>query len=149
MSVSIMIFGRKFLYLTNLMDYFLLIKPMDLLQLNKLKLTNNCKQQRTANTGLAKVAVQYSADTFVVNQSLVLRINICGGNRHLRQAVAVSPNKNQKINTTSMERQEYISYFKDITTLLQALKLLFRKHFFFIFIDMKMFQRLTWSKHHF
>ena len=38
------------------------------------------------NTGLAKVAVQYSADTFVVNQSLVLRINICGENRHLRQA---------------------------------------------------------------
>ena len=40
----------------------------------------------TANTGLAKVAVQCSADTFVVNQSLVLRINICGENRHLRQA---------------------------------------------------------------
>ena len=38
------------------------------------------------NTGLAKVAVQFSADTFVVNQSLVLRINICGENRHLRQA---------------------------------------------------------------
>jgi len=35
---------------------------------------------------LAKVAVQCSADTFVVNQSLVLRINICGKNRHLRQA---------------------------------------------------------------
>jgi len=32
------------------------------------------------NTGLAKVAVQCSADTFVVNQSLVLRINICGEN---------------------------------------------------------------------
>ena len=43
-------------------------------------------KQRTANTGLAKVAVQCSADTFVVNQSLVLRINICGENRHLRQA---------------------------------------------------------------
>ncbi len=40
----------------------------------------------TANTGLAKVAVQYSADSFVVNQNLVLRINICGENRHLRQA---------------------------------------------------------------
>ena len=40
----------------------------------------------TDNTGLAKVAVQCSADTFVVNQSLVLRINICGKNRHLRQA---------------------------------------------------------------
>ncbi len=39
-----------------------------------------------ANTGLAKVAVQFSAGTFVVNQSLVLRINICGENRHLRQA---------------------------------------------------------------
>jgi hypothetical protein len=38
------------------------------------------------NTGLAKVAVQCSADTFVVNQSLVLRINICGESRHLRQA---------------------------------------------------------------
>ena len=43
-------------------------------------------EQRTANTGLAKVAFQCSADTFVVNQSLVLRINICGENRHLRQA---------------------------------------------------------------
>jgi hypothetical protein len=38
------------------------------------------------NTGLAKVAVQCSVDTFVVNQTLVLRINICGENRHLRQA---------------------------------------------------------------
>jgi hypothetical protein len=43
-------------------------------------------ESTTANTGLAKVAVQFSADTFVVNQSLVLRINICGKNRHLRQA---------------------------------------------------------------
>jgi hypothetical protein len=38
------------------------------------------------NSGLAKVSVQCSADSFVVNQSLVLRINICGENRHLRQA---------------------------------------------------------------
>ena len=44
------------------------------------------EEARTDNTGLAKVAVQCSADTFVVNQSLVLRINICGENRHLRQA---------------------------------------------------------------
>ncbi len=44
------------------------------------------KKQRRHNTGLAKVAVQCSADTFVVNQSLVLRINIYGENRHLRQA---------------------------------------------------------------
>ena len=33
------------------------------------------------NTGLAKVAVQCSADTFVVNESLVLRIKFCGKNR--------------------------------------------------------------------
>jgi hypothetical protein len=39
-----------------------------------------------ANRRLAKVAVQCSADSFVVNQNLVLRINICGENRHLRQA---------------------------------------------------------------
>ena len=44
------------------------------------------KEGRRHNTGLAKVAVQCSADTFEVNQSLVLRINICGENRHLRQA---------------------------------------------------------------
>jgi hypothetical protein len=50
--------------------------------------TNNHdrKEGRSANTGLAKVAVQCSEDTFVVNQNLVLRINICGENRHLRQA---------------------------------------------------------------
>ena len=39
---------------------------------------------RPHNTGLAKVAFQCSADTFVVNQPLVLRINIFGENRHLR-----------------------------------------------------------------
>ncbi len=38
------------------------------------------------NSGLTKVAVQCSADTFVVTESSVLRINICGKNRHLRQA---------------------------------------------------------------
>jgi hypothetical protein len=40
----------------------------------------------THNRRLAKVAVQFSADSFVVNQTLVPRINICGENRHLRQA---------------------------------------------------------------
>jgi hypothetical protein len=45
------------------------------------------EEENTAgNTGLAKVAVQCSADTFVVNQNLILRINICGENRHLRVA---------------------------------------------------------------
>jgi hypothetical protein len=38
------------------------------------------------NTGLAKVAVPWSAETFVVNQSLVLRINIIGKNCHHLQA---------------------------------------------------------------
>jgi hypothetical protein len=33
------------------------------------------RRRAASNTGLAKVAVQCSADTFVVNQSLVLRIN--------------------------------------------------------------------------
>jgi hypothetical protein len=44
--------------------------------------------QRTpaTNTGLAKVAVQCFADSFVVNQTLVLRINICGEDRYLHKA---------------------------------------------------------------
>jgi hypothetical protein len=33
-------------------------------------------EQRTANIGFKKLAVQCSADIFVVNQSLVIRINI-------------------------------------------------------------------------
>jgi len=35
------------------------------------------------NSGLAKVAVHCSADTFVVNQPFVLRMNFCGKNRQL------------------------------------------------------------------
>ena len=53
---------------------------------------------RTANSTYKKLAVQYSADTFVVNQTLVLRINICGGNRHLRQAPSrYEQAKNEKL----------------------------------------------------
>jgi hypothetical protein len=43
-------------------------------------------KKTAANSGLAKVAVHCSVDNFVVNQTFVLRINICGKNRHLRQA---------------------------------------------------------------
>jgi hypothetical protein len=39
-----------------------------------------------ANSTYKKLAVQCSADTLVVNQILVFRINICGENRHLCQA---------------------------------------------------------------
>jgi hypothetical protein len=35
------------------------------------------------NSTYKKLAAQCSADSFVVNQSLVLRINICGKNRQL------------------------------------------------------------------
>jgi len=35
------------------------------------------------NSTYKKLAVQCSADAFVVNQALVLRINICGENRQL------------------------------------------------------------------
>lgn len=49
-------------------------------------MTQRQNRNTAGNTGLAKVAAQCSADTFVVNKSLVFRINICGENRHLRQA---------------------------------------------------------------
>ena len=44
------------------------------------------ERKAAANSTYPKVAVKCSADTFVVNQTLVLRINICGENRHLRIA---------------------------------------------------------------
>jgi len=40
----------------------------------------------TAKTNCAKVTVQHSAETFLVNQTLALSINICGENCHLKQA---------------------------------------------------------------
>lgn len=43
------------------------------------------RRKAADNTGLAKVAVLCSVDTFVVDQSLVLRINICGENPRLRK----------------------------------------------------------------
>jgi len=50
--------------------------------------TTDLRPERSpaGNRRLAKVAVQCSAENFVVNQTLVLRINICGKNHHLRQA---------------------------------------------------------------
>jgi hypothetical protein len=51
---------------------------------NILRLTS-LRTEKTAagNTGLAKVAVSCSKDTFVVKQTLVFRMNICGKNRQL------------------------------------------------------------------
>ncbi|MDO8999673.1 MAG: hypothetical protein Q7W45_07910 [Bacteroidota bacterium] len=50
------------------------------------------------NKGLAKVAVQCSADTFMVNQSLVLCINICGENRQLLVAANLYKQANSRHN---------------------------------------------------
>ena len=52
------------------------------------KLTTWKDRRAATNSGLAKVAVQCSAYTFVVNQSLLLRINICGKNPRLRKAAS-------------------------------------------------------------
>ena len=41
------------------------------------------EKKPTANSTYKKLAVRCSADTFVVSQTLVLRINICGENRQL------------------------------------------------------------------
>jgi len=41
-------------------------------------MTVKMKEKQPYNNTYLKVAVQCSADTFVVNESLVLRINICG-----------------------------------------------------------------------
>jgi len=44
------------------------------------------KRRAAGNSTYKKLAVHCSVDTFVVNQSLVLRINICGDNRQLLAA---------------------------------------------------------------
>ena len=51
-------------------------------------------EKTTYNSTYKKLAVQCSADTFVVNQSLVLRINICGENRHIANLQDVKLSKN-------------------------------------------------------
>jgi len=45
--------------------------------------TNRRKRKTTDNSTYKKLAVQCSADTFMVNQILVLRIKFCGKNRQL------------------------------------------------------------------
>ena len=75
------------------------------------------ERRAAANTGLAKVAVQCSADTFVVNQSLVLRINICDENRHLRQArkryvafIKTTVKQNEKHKTWNFKNIVIVTY---------------------------------------
>jgi len=41
------------------------------------------EEKTTGNSTSKKLAVQCSVDTFVVNQTLVLRIKFCGENRQL------------------------------------------------------------------
>jgi hypothetical protein len=44
-------------------------------------------ERKTAyNSGLAKVAVLCFVETFVQGSTFMLRMNLCGKNRHLRQA---------------------------------------------------------------
>ena len=59
-------------------------------------LTMTVDRRPACKSGFAKKRVQCSADTFVVKQSLVLRINLCCENRHLRQAQTVSGKQQTK-----------------------------------------------------
>ena len=43
-------------------------------------------EQRPHNTRFVNLTAQRAADTFVVNQRLILLNNMCGKNLHLRQA---------------------------------------------------------------
>lgn len=48
--------------------------------------TDDRKESRTANIGLPQWGLTCFYDTFVVNQSAVLRLNFCAKNHPLRQA---------------------------------------------------------------
>jgi hypothetical protein len=61
-------------------------------------LTKEKIKSTATNSTYPKVAVQCFADSFVVNQSLVLRINICGENATFAKPQNVtSKSKNPKI----------------------------------------------------
>lgn len=60
------------------------IKPIE--PLPRQRFYYSLDRRPACNTGLPKVAVQCSANSFVVNQSLFLRINICGEKPRLRKA---------------------------------------------------------------
>jgi len=47
-------------------------------------------RKTNTSTGLVKMAVHGSGDTFVVDESLVHRIHICGKNPPLHQVIIVS-----------------------------------------------------------
>jgi len=55
------------------------------------------RENTAHNSTYNKLAVQCSADTFVVNQTLVLRIRICGKNRQLLVAANRYNQASQKI----------------------------------------------------
>ena len=60
------------------------------------------KEARLPNSTYKKLAVQCSADAFVVNQTLVLRISICGKNRQL----LVAANRYAKLwDTTTINKR--------------------------------------------
>ena len=73
---------------------------MELLQTKRMDCRTKVKT--ATKSSLAKVAVQYSTDTFVVNQSLVLRINICSENRQL--LVAAKRYRNLKQSSDRSDR---------------------------------------------
>lgn len=55
------------------------------------RLTNSLTSMPAANMGLAKVAVQCSADSFVITQTLVFQIKFCGKSPALRVAAKRYP----------------------------------------------------------
>jgi hypothetical protein len=61
---------------------------------------------------LAKVAAQCSADSFVVNQSLVLRINICGKNATFAKPKNVTSKRKERHDNIKLKtKKEKVNHF--------------------------------------
>ena len=56
-------------------------------------------KKAAGNIGLAKVAVSFSEDTFVVTESSVLRINICVSKSATSQSSGTLPRSTQNIHS--------------------------------------------------
>jgi hypothetical protein len=65
------------------------------------------------NTGLEKVAVPCSAETFVLDQRFVFSFDICGENLHFRQTETV----NKTLSNTGINQKIYRFTSKALTTL--------------------------------
>jgi len=75
------------------------------------------ERKAATNSTYKKLAVQYSADTFVVQQTFVLRMNICVENRQLLVAANRQTVQKHQINSKKLFSNHNETYFLQKTNI--------------------------------